>query len=51
MSGGLIVFIHLYNHVYVAQLSLALKEVANGYTPYHKINQLGMHIHEEVWWT
>ena len=35
----------------VAQLSLASKEVANGYTPYHKINKLGIHIRKEMWLT
>ena len=37
--------------VLVAQLSLASKEAANGYTPYHKINKLGMHIRKEMWLT
>ena len=37
--------------VIVAQLSLASKEAANGYTPYHKINKLGMHIRKEMWLT
>ena len=35
----------------VAQLSLASKEAANGYTPYLKINKLGMHIRKEMWLT
>ena len=30
---------------------LASKEAANGYTPYHKINKLGMHIGKEMWLT
>ena len=38
-------------YVFVAQLSLASKEAANGYTPYHKINKLGMHIRKEMWLT
>ena len=36
---------------FVAQLSLASKLAANGYTPYHKINKLGMHIRKEMWLT
>ena len=43
-SGRLIIIL-------VAQLSLASKEAANGYTPYHKINKLGMHIRKEMWLT
>ena len=41
---------HALIHI-VAQLSLASKEAANGYTPYHKINKLGMHIRKEMWLT
>ena len=35
----------------VAQLSLASKVASNGYTPYYKINKLGMHIRKEMWLT
>ena len=35
-------------HVVYKELSLASKKAANGYTPYHKINKLGMYIREEM---
>ena len=42
---------HAYTTIFnlVAQLSLASKVAANGYTPYRKINKLGMHIRKEMW--